>query len=643
MFYKLAFRNVRRQFSSYAIYFITVMLTITMIFSVNNIIQSDIMSSMLVNYYSGTKAILIGITGFLALIMAFVLGYATNFLLKKRKKEFALYLVMGMTRKNIIGIFMLETAITFGLALGAGLLLGLVFYQALMGIFISYIELDYTLTGYSPVAFLYTIVTVCAVFLLSSAASAGYLKFEKISKLLNADKIAEKSVRFPVLWVIIAFAGILGTALFIDRFLAWLDTAFFQTFLLGGILVVMILLSVALGSMGLCKGITWLIVKAKSGRAKGTGMFTARQLSGSATSNSVMVALLSVLMSLVIVGPNVFFSVSSIYTERVEEWYIYDIHGSISILRYGEDVTVDQVEKIEEQLVAEYTEKIEKYVGIENYAVFNIYWERVENDWGGSHNTLIKYSDFQNICKVLNYDLPEELGQSFDCRCSDSVKDPFEWKYGILRCPNRILLNYEKEFKVVPDAETDGIVPTYGVLAVGVEDVKYDVRALEAELNPVDSYGNKEYNFKIKEYERLDELGGGGLFLLGDLYASAVFLLLTLGILSLKMLSMVSEDKPKYRIMWKLGAKRSQLFRSMLVQLLFFCCLPFLIPVFINFPLVSVIDKIYSGNGYEMPLLEIIGQLAGFTSVVLGVCILYLVAASIVAWQDIRRSLRESD
>ena len=145
MLIKLAFRNVKRQFSSYAIYFITVTLTITMIFAVNNIIQSDIMSSLLVAYFDGVKDILTGLTGLLALIMAFVLGYATNFLLKKRKKEFALYLVMGMNRRNIIGIFMFETALTFIFALGAGILLGLLLYQALMGIFTSYMELEYTL------------------------------------------------------------------------------------------------------------------------------------------------------------------------------------------------------------------------------------------------------------------------------------------------------------------------------------------------------------------------------------------------------------------------------------------------------------------------------------------------------------------
>lgn len=641
MLFKLAFRNVRRQFSSYAIYFITVAFTITMIFSVNNIIQGDIMSSLLVDYFSGTKDILTAVTGFLALIMVFVLGYATNFLLKKRKKEFALYLVMGMNRRHIIGIFMLETAITFVLALCAGLLLGLLFYQVLMAIFINYIQLDYTLTGYSPIAFVYTIGIVCVVFFLSSAASASYLRFEKISKLLNSEKIAEKTVRYPLIWLIVAIAGIVGVAVFMHMFILWLNTVdFFQTFFYGAIIIVLTGVSIIFGSMGLCKGITWLMVKARGRQASGTGMFTARQLSGSATANSVMVGLLSLLMSLVIIGPNIFLSISNIYTERVNDMYLYDISGSVSTFNY----TQEQIEEMENELTDRYLGTISGYAEIENYVVYYLYETSSGQQWDTSYDYYVTYNDFLGICKVLGYTLPKDIGQKFECQASSSTSDPFEWSGGMMYCPEYILERSITEFTVVPDAEVEegGFEPVFGALCIDLKDGRFDARALDAKLNPIDANGNRLVNMYIKENERLNELGGGGLFLLGDLYASAVFLLLTLGILSLKMLSMVSEDKQKYKTLYKLGATRAQLFRSLLAQLVFFCCLPFIIPVFMNLPLLSIISLIYYLNGFEMSFWQVVGQLSGITFAMLGVCFLYLVAASIVAWQDIGRSLRES-
>ena len=639
MLIKLAFRNVKRQFSCYAIYFITVTLTITMIFAVNNIIQSDIMSLLLVAYFDGVKDILTGLTGLLALIMAFVLGYATNFLLKKRKKEFALYLVMGMNRRNIIGIFMFETALTFIFALGAGILLGLLFYQALMGVFTSYMELDYTLSGYSPVALLYTIIIVCAVFLLSSAASAGYLKFEKISKLLNSEKIAEKTVRHPVIWVLAAVAGIAGTFIAMSLFIDWLNTVFFETFYLAALIIAFAIASVILGSMGICKGITWLIVRARSGRAKSTAMFTARQISSGASANAVMTGLLAVLMSLAIIGPNIFFSISDIYTRQTNEDYLYDISGGISSFEFGEDIDGATFENTAYTYVKEYTGKISKYAKIEKYAVLFVYEQYTDPD-SYYHKTLVKHSQFVEACKVVGYTLPEETGQNFDCTTSDKSTDPFEWSYGLLRCPNDILLNYADDFSVVSDSQTDGMTPAYGILCVDVADEKYDARALEAEVNPIDDRNNKINRLTIKEYERLDMLGQGGLFMLGDLYCSAVFLLLTLAIFSLKMMSTVSQDKQKYKIMWRLGTTKAQLFRSMFAQMAFFCFLPFIIPVLINIPLLSIIAFMYRGYGMTLPG-ETALQLAGYTLSIIGVCLLYLIAASIVSWLDIRHSLKE--
>lgn len=641
MLIKLAFRNVKRQFSSYAIYFITVMLTIAMIFSVNNIIQSDLMDSFLLNYFKGVKTILTGVTGFLALIMAFVLGYATSFLLKKRKKEFALYLIMGMNRKNIIAIFLFETALTFALALGAGILLGLLLYQALMGVFIAYVELEYTVTGYSFVALFYTIVTVCAVFALSSLASAGYLRFEKIARLLNGEKISEKTVRFPVLWVLVAALGLIGSGVFINMFIAWLKTPdFFETVYIAGILIALAAASVILGSMGLCKGITWLIVKCRSGRAKSVGMFTARQLSGSASANSVMVGLLAVLMSLVIIGPNIFFSMSSIYTRQTDEQYLYDV-SAYALVYEGEEDVYGTVSKDEaEKLAEEYEAIIAKYAKIERSAVIFVYHTfDPQSSYG---EDFVKRSEFEKLCALLGYTLPEEAGERFRCDAAYKATEPFEWEYGSLRCPGQILLHVSSGFTVVPDEELEDVAVSYGILAVDLADGWFDARALDAEVNPRDGSGNRSNYVWVKEYKRLDMLGQGGLFLLGDLYASVVFLLLTLAILSLKMLSMVSEDKQKYKILWKLGATRAQLFRSMLAQLLFFCCLPFFIPVCINVPLFSIISVMYDHYGFDVPVRQAALQLAGFTFAVLGVCALYLLAASIVSWLDIRRSLREN-
>ena len=53
------------------------------------------------------------ITAFVSLVTSFVLSYATSFMLRLRKKEFGMYLTLGMTRKDIQGLFAGETLILF--------------------------------------------------------------------------------------------------------------------------------------------------------------------------------------------------------------------------------------------------------------------------------------------------------------------------------------------------------------------------------------------------------------------------------------------------------------------------------------------------------------------------------------------------
>mgnify|MGYP006910807340 CR=1 FL=1 len=108
MFAKLAFRNVKRQIGNYLIYFITVSITVALMFAVNSVIFNTQLQA-----YASTiqtlRSALIMITVFVSLIVAFVLGYATSFMLKLRKREFGTYLTLGMTRKNILSIFSFTT------------------------------------------------------------------------------------------------------------------------------------------------------------------------------------------------------------------------------------------------------------------------------------------------------------------------------------------------------------------------------------------------------------------------------------------------------------------------------------------------------------------------------------------------------
>ena len=173
MLSKIAFRNVRRQIGNYLIYFITVTLTVALMFAINNVIFSEQLKRFAVSI-SHMSAGLLTLSIIIALIVAFVLGYATSFMLKLRKREFGTYLTLGMTRRNILTIFILEMTIMGLAALGIGIFLGLFIYQGLMMIMCSLMEMQIAIAAYSLKALIFTIIIVIGIFLLSSLTSAHY-------------------------------------------------------------------------------------------------------------------------------------------------------------------------------------------------------------------------------------------------------------------------------------------------------------------------------------------------------------------------------------------------------------------------------------------------------------------------------------
>ena len=120
MFAKLAFRNVRRQIHNYLIYFVTVSLSIALLFAVNNLSYSDRIRA-LSGLSTDIRSMFTMVTVLSCLVTALVLSYATGFMLKLRKKEFGMYLTLGMTRRNIQALFACETWMLSGLALIAGM------------------------------------------------------------------------------------------------------------------------------------------------------------------------------------------------------------------------------------------------------------------------------------------------------------------------------------------------------------------------------------------------------------------------------------------------------------------------------------------------------------------------------------------
>ena len=139
MLCKLSFANIKKSFKDYAIYFFTLILGVSIFYIFNSL---DSQTAMIEASSSTADMIklLIEVINYLSVFIAFVLGfliiYASRFLIKKRNKEFGVYLTLGMSKRKVSFILLIETFLIGLISLAVGLILG-VFASQITSIFVA--------------------------------------------------------------------------------------------------------------------------------------------------------------------------------------------------------------------------------------------------------------------------------------------------------------------------------------------------------------------------------------------------------------------------------------------------------------------------------------------------------------------------
>lgn len=218
MFAKLALKNIRRSIKDYAIYFLTLVIGVG-IFYVFNSLESQ---SVMLNVTERVRNIidlLNTVMGVVSVFVSFILGaliiYASRFLIKRRSKEFGLYLTLGMSKRQISLVLVLETFLIGLLSLAVGLALGVIASQFTSVLVAN--MFDANLTNFQFVfsmsAFLKTILYFAIIYVVVMVLSTINISRQKLINLLSGDRRNEK-IKNKNLWlctaVFIGAAALLG-------------------------------------------------------------------------------------------------------------------------------------------------------------------------------------------------------------------------------------------------------------------------------------------------------------------------------------------------------------------------------------------------------------------------------------------------
>ena len=223
MFYKLSISNVKKSFKDYAIYFITLILGVC-IFYVFNSMDSQTAMLTVTSRQSEMIDLLIEVLSyvsiFVSLILGFLIIYASRFLMKKRNKEFGIYMTLGMSKRKISFLLLVETFIIGLVSLVVGLVLGIVLSQVTSIFIANMFEADMTkfTFNFSNTAMIKTIIYFGIIYFIVMVFNTIIVSKNKLINLLQASKKQEKiRLKNQIICIILFVISVLllGTAYYL--------------------------------------------------------------------------------------------------------------------------------------------------------------------------------------------------------------------------------------------------------------------------------------------------------------------------------------------------------------------------------------------------------------------------------------------
>lgn len=641
MLNKLALRNAKRAWKDYATYFLTMCMISALMFAFNALLFSkDIYN--LVHYENGSTAgamlitFLIIATLIIIIIIAWLVNYMTHFMLEKRSREFAIYLLAGMKRNQISSLYMKENIMLGIFAFFLGLLLGSGLQQILFYIFYKSIGKNYHISMDISIGSLLLTIFLCGLcFLIALIKNKKKFSDMEIIQLMNMDKQNEEINEEK--------SGVLQWLFFISIG----NIVLFYFLLITGhmtkVTIIFEIVGLILSIYFFYLGISALLIKYVNNKGKliykKENVFLIRQFSSKLKNTCFTLGTLSLLFTLSLSGGALAFMLSDYQGKQLDVEYPFDI----IILSENKEDTFEKEKKL-----------IQSKVDIKDQYMYNVY----ENGTNSVRNYLfenlrvfkdnnlelteqkrdIAYYDYDVYMKITDYNyLRKMLGYSevileeneYMIHMPDRVyrevkdsNDSLEKKINI----NLLFKGIQTEgfaqaghngadyIVIVPDNYTKKMNKYFSLYAMmtkgeapeNLSDMLYQQSGKIRGFDEIIDYikiGTEELfltpaTIQVKNRE-VTELR----FLMSTLsfplfYVGLVFLCISMTVLSIQQLSDANKHKFRYQILNKIGMRKSEIRFVVVKQLFLYYICPVLLAALISAMLILSVSRrfvLYTG------------------------------------------------
>ena len=643
MLFKLSIRNMKKSFKDYAIYFLTLVLGVAIFYMFNSIDSQQAMLEVSESTRDIIK-LMISLLGYVSVFVAVVLGllivYANNFLINRRKKEFGIYMTLGMGKRQISKIILMETILVGIISLIVGLIIG-VFASQFMSILVAKM-FESDMSKFQFVFSKDACIKTCIYFAVMYVAVMFFNTFTvsryKLINLLNASKKNENvKIKNPIICILVFLGAvaILGYAYWkVTEDVSSLTTAdkILQPILMGIVGTVAVFWS-------LSGFIIQIVQKMKNVYFKNTNMFVLRQINNKINTMVISMSVICLMLFMTISILSSSLALRNTMQRELVEMTPVDLNlyktanlpeKYLQYGTYGKEITSTAEAMADSRISITETLKnngldmnvLKDIIEIPVYSTKDLTWKdffgdkyaeiiktRYPNLLYNTAEQIVKISDYNKIAKLYGINQYELNNDEYIVLCDfDSQK---ELRNEALKDGNNVLNIVGKQYKskynecktgyiqMSPNHTNTGIilVPDDCNLTEGMKE-QY---LLAANYNADTKEGKEEIEkiFVDDNSELLQNLDKNGLNIDGRtkialmeasvglativtfiaIYLGIIFLIACSAILALKQLTDSSDNRQRYTILRKIGCDEQMINKALFRQIGIFFGVPLVLAI----------------------------------------------------------------
>ena len=602
MYSKIAFKNVKKSFKDYTIYFFTLMLAVCIFYTFNSIESQKAMSELTSSGESYVE-ILSKVISYVSVFIAFILGslilYANNFLVKKRNKELGIYMTLGMSKNKISKILILETIIVGILSLISGLILGLIFSQGLSILVVKLFGLKMSTYSFviSGKAMIKTVLYFGIMFLLVMIFNSFVISKYKIIDLLTVGRKTEEvkfksNIVYLITFILCVISLVTAYKLILEVGLLGIkDKKFLISILLG-------VVGTFLFFFSLSGFILYIVKKNKKIYFKGLNIFIVKQINSKVNTNFISMSVICLMLFMTIGMLSTGFSFKNAIESGLKDSTPYDASANLYI---DEGEKANDIQKSLEYIGVKFN-KEDKVVYYDLYTDNKTISEALNlNANMRSLMNYMKLSDYNKI-RALDNQNAIELNKD-EVLITSNYANALEAIQNYVKNNDSIKIENKsykiKDKKVIEENLKTDFMKDNMITVIVNDDVCDNMTLISSNVNVnfvgegkekrESDFTNKIYSYKTTDtdYDKIGFVLGASrteiyesnkgmttIVLFIGIYIGIVFLISSMAVLALQQLSEASDSIDRYKSLKRLGASEKDINKTIFIQTLVYFSLP---------------------------------------------------------------------